>query len=179
MKSIKDMNIAEFAAYISDFLEERGHRCILSGGACISIYTSNKYESFDLDFIPITFIDRKKVERDLGEIGFYADGRYFKHSDTRFFIEFPSPPPSIGEEPVKNINLQKVDDHTIRMLTPTDSVKDRLCGYFFWNDMQSLYQAAAVVRSQQVNLKEIKLWSSREGQIDKFKVFESMLKGKH
>lgn len=51
MKKITDMNIGELAAYVCDHLMKNGMKVTLSGGACVSIYSENRYQSFDLDFI--------------------------------------------------------------------------------------------------------------------------------
>jgi hypothetical protein len=37
MTDLKDLNILEFAGYISNYLNELGINCVLSGGACVSI----------------------------------------------------------------------------------------------------------------------------------------------
>ena len=45
------IRIKELAALISEKLRGGGVDSILVGGACVSIYTKNKYQSFDLDFV--------------------------------------------------------------------------------------------------------------------------------
>jgi hypothetical protein len=45
------IGIEELAALTSEKLRQEGVDSILAGGACVSIYTKNKYESFDLDFV--------------------------------------------------------------------------------------------------------------------------------
>lgn len=171
MKEFRSMTIEGIAAFVSDYLEQKGHRCILSGGACVTIYTKNRYPSFDLDFIPFTHVDRKKLAEDLREIGFQEKGRCFHHPDTSYYLDFPSPPPALGEEPVKSINVAEYGNHTLRMLTPTDSVKDRLCAFYHWDDQQSLEQAIMVAHDQAIDIKEIMRWSKRENQMKKFKIF--------
>jgi len=44
-------SILEIASLVSQALEAEGIVAVLSGGAAVSIYSDNKYESFDLDFI--------------------------------------------------------------------------------------------------------------------------------
>jgi hypothetical protein len=61
MKQIKEMSIGELAAYVCTHLRENGIHCVLTGGACVSIYTENRYESFDLDFVENITSMRKKV----------------------------------------------------------------------------------------------------------------------
>jgi len=51
MKKIKDMILGELAAFVSSHLKQHGINAILSGGACVSIYSSNQYrsETSDID----------------------------------------------------------------------------------------------------------------------------------
>jgi len=104
MKEIRDMTIGELAAYVCSHLFSKGIKCVLSGGACVSIYSNNEYESFDIDLIDNVSTQRKIINALLTEIGFYEENRYFRHKDTVFFIEFPTGPLSIGSEQVKEIN---------------------------------------------------------------------------
>lgn len=46
-----DTTLAELAAIVSQALEAAGIRATLSGGAAVSIYTDNEYQSLDLDFV--------------------------------------------------------------------------------------------------------------------------------
>jgi len=43
MKSIKEMTNAELAAFVESHLRKKGIDVVLSGGACVSIYSSNRY----------------------------------------------------------------------------------------------------------------------------------------
>jgi hypothetical protein len=47
----KKIGIKQLAALISVKLREHEIDAILVGGACVSIYTKNRYLSFDLDFV--------------------------------------------------------------------------------------------------------------------------------
>jgi hypothetical protein len=66
---------------------------------------------------------------------------------------------------------------TLRIISATDCVKDRLCAYYFWNDQQGLEQAVLVSKSQKVDLKEVKRWSKVEGKESEFEVFKNKLRG--
>ena len=171
MKKIKNMSQVELAAYVQDSLQSEGIQVVLSGGSAVSFYSSNKYVSKDLDLINISFSRRSKIKSVMGNLGFREQGRYFTHSETTFFIEFPDGPLSVGEEPVKEISEFKLSTGTLRALSPTDCVKDRLCAFYFWNDLQGLEQAILVTKSQRVDLKEIKRWSKVEGKEKEFKAF--------
>jgi len=52
----KKTTLIELAAIVSDALENAGITATLSGGAAVSIYTDNRYESFDLDFVTAALV---------------------------------------------------------------------------------------------------------------------------
>ena len=178
MKSIKDMDVAELAAFVCSHLFKKGIKCVLTGGACISIYSKNKYESYDLDFIDNSFTPHKALAIVMNEIGFSTKGRYFINKDSRYLIEFPTGPLSIGSQQVNDITKLTYKTGTLLILSPTDSVKDRLAAYFHWDDKQALEQAKLVVSSQKVKLNEVENWSQKEGFIDKFKSIKKYLMDK-
>lgn len=175
MKKIKTMSQSELAAYIQDSLLKNGIKVVLSGGSAVSFYSSNQYVSKDLDLINTSFTKRSKIRSAMEEMGFHEQGRYFLNADTPFFVEFPDGPLSVGEEQVMEISEFKLKTGTLRILSATDCVKDRLCAFYFWNDQQGLAQAVLVARSQTVDLMEIKRWSKVEGKELEFKVYKKKL----
>jgi phosphorylcholine metabolism protein LicD len=170
------MNIGELAAYICSFLNKHDIECILSGGACVTIYTNNKYQSYDIDFIDNASTPRKKIKSLLSVIGFEENNRYFVHKDTEFFIEFPSGPLSVGKEPITNFNTIEFETGKLLLLTPTDCIKDRLAAYYHWEDKQALAQAILVAQNCHINLKEVERWSKVENQLKKFALIKDRLK---
>lgn len=173
----KKIGIKQLAAFISVKLRERGIDAILVGGACVSIYTKNRYLSFDLDFV--THATLKDVAPVLAEVGFKRESsRHFTRLDCPFFIEFVAPPAAIGREPLKSENKLKTKLGTIILLTPTDSVKDRLAAFYHWNDPQALEQATMVAEAQEIDLREVKRWSKKEGHAEKYQEFLIRLRRK-
>lgn len=132
--------------------------------------------SYDLDFVLLDTSQKKRVGETLEKIGFKPDGRHFRHRGVPFIVEFLSPPLSVGEEPVKEIHTIEENHRKLRLLSPTDCVKDRLGAYFHWNDRPSLEQAVMVGLAQKINLEEIKRWSIKEGMKDKYRDFLRELK---
>jgi len=175
VKKIKNMSQVELAAFIQDALQADGIPVVLSGGSAVSFYSNNKYVSKDLDLINAGFARRSRIKSVMENLDFSEKGRYFIHPETTFFIEFPDGPLSVGEEPVKEISEFELATGTLRVLSPTDCVKDRLCAFYFWNDLQGLEQAILVTKIQQVDLKEIKRWSKVEGKEKEFKAFTDKL----
>ena len=171
----KRIEIEDLAALISETFRRHGIDAILVGGACVSIYTRNEYQSFDLDYV--THASLKEIVPVLSEIGFHRESsRHFARPECPFFIEFVAPPAAIGREPLKGTGELKTRFGMIVLLTPTDSVKDRLAAYYHWNDPQALEQALMVARAQKVEMREVKRWSEQEGHAEKYQVFVRRLK---
>lgn len=171
----KHIKIKELAAIVSKKLKEKDIDAILVGGACVSIYTKNKYVSYDLDFVSHALL--KDITPVLSKLGFKRESsRHFIRTNCPFFIEFVSPPAAIGNEPVKIKEKIKTRFGSITLLTPTDCVKDRLAAFYHWNDPQSLEQALLVAKVQKINLKDIKQWSEQERHIEKYDIFIRRIK---
>jgi len=171
----KDISTKELASLIGKSLETAGIEAVLVGGSCVSIYSSNKYQSYDLDYI--TYENEKKATDVLNKLGFIYDSKkYYVHPKCPYFIEFLAPPIAIGNELIKNVNTIKSRSGVIKLLSPTDCVKDRLSAYFYWNDTQSLEQALLVANDQKIDLKNIEKWAIKEDNIEKFKIFLKRLK---
>jgi hypothetical protein len=169
------IGIKELAALTAETLRKGGVDSILVGGACVSIYTKNKYQSFDLDFVTHTTI--KEVAPLLSELGFQRESsRHFVRQDCPFFIEFVAPPAAVGNEPLKGEKNIKTKMGTLILMTPTDSVKDRLAAYYHWNDQQALEQAVMVAESQKTDFHEIQRWSEQEGHSEKHRQFLERLR---
>ena len=173
---IKNLSLKDFAIFVSDYLSKKGIDTVLSGGACVTIYTNNKYTSYDLDFVLASSDDQEKVKSVLTEMGFYQENRYFKHKDTEYFLDFISPPLSVGGEPIKDTAEIKKGGRTLKLLSVTDCVKDRLAAYYHWGDRQALEQAVLVCRTNPVDFNEVERWSENEGVGEKFKMFQEYLK---
>jgi hypothetical protein len=112
------------------------------------------------------------------ELGFYEEGRHFIHSDTQFMVEFPPGPLTIGDEPVKQIEELEFPTGTLKVISPTDCVKDRLAAYYHWGDRQCLSQAILVAHTQQIDFEEVRRWSNAEGKLGEFEKIGSQLREK-
>jgi hypothetical protein len=156
----------ELWRYVGWHLEGAGIQSVLVGGAVVAIYTEGLYRSGDLDLIPDDMA-RDRLEETLAEIGFHPSrSRYFKHPECEhLFLEFPRGPVEIGEQfPVIPAEIQ-VSGRTLRLLSPTDSVKDRLAGYIHWKSRANFEQALLICQRQEcrVNLDDVRKWCVREG----------------
>lgn len=168
----RNIDIKDLAIIVSSELEKNNISAVLVGGACVSIYSYNEYLSMDLDYV--TYATIRELKPVMSKLGFSQKStRHFEHQECRFFIEFPPPPVAIGHEVLMD-RFNRIESLVI--LTPTDSVKDRLAAYYHWNDQQSLDQALMVARKQKIKLSEIKKWSEGEQSLEKFNRFRYLLK---
>jgi hypothetical protein len=166
----------ELWRYVASHLKSNGIDTILVGGAVVSIYSEGIYKSGDLDLV-LGSLFTKGLETAMNQIGFKKHGRHYVHPDCKhLFVEFPgSPPLGIGSdysiEPVEVINQQV----KIKILSPTDCVKDRLASFIFFSDRDGLDQALLVAKNKSVDMQSIEAWCKKEGYPDAFKEFKDLL----
>jgi len=154
---------------VSETLHRAGIAATLSGGSAVTLYTGNRYQSQDLDFVtPASLGD---LEAALEPLGFLRSGgprqSVFEHPSSRWYLEFPPAPLAFGGTYVDAsacaaIRTARGD---IRIITPTQCVMDRLAAAASWQDLQSLEQAVMVATSQagQLDWNELGEWILREG----------------
>lgn len=170
MKITAKSTIEQIAAAVVEKLKEKKISAVLVGGAVVSIYTENRYQSRDLDFISSG--DHATIAEAMRELGFDTSTKDFTHPDTDFTVEFPTGPLAIGdEEPVKPEGSLSVGKTKIKMFSPTQSVMDRLIWFYSTNDRQCLDQAVWIARLHPVNLARVRKWSVKERFEEKFEVF--------
>lgn len=175
MKSISEMDQAELAAYVQSHLRKKGIHVVLSGGASVALYSEGRYVSKDLDMVNIYAARRRNINNAMSELGFSEYLRYFSHPDTTFFIDFVSGPLAIGEEPIDQVEEIEFSTGVLRVISPTDCVKDRLAAFYYWGDHQSLEQAIMVSHATKIDIEEIERWSKVEGKLEEFQSIRSRL----
>lgn len=174
MKISHKTTILEMGCIVCDALSKASINAFLSGGAVVTIYSENEYQSFDLDFV--SHGDFKKITDVMERLGFTREkGRHFIHPASDFFVEFPGTAATVGDEPIREFDEIRTKAGVLKLLTPTYCVMDRLSAFYHWKDEQSLEQAVLVAKAKPVNLKRIREWSAREGMIPKFEIFERRL----
>lgn len=162
------MSLTELVAHVQSHLERAGIRTVLSGGSCVTIWSNNAYRSDDIDLIPDGIGQRARIRTEMLALGFTEERRYFIHAETPLFVEFPAGPLSVGEERPRDVVDVVVATGTARLLSPTDSVKDRLTWWFHHGDRQCLEQAVAIATTTGIDIDEVKRWAAGEGKADAF-----------
>lgn len=168
MTSITRMSLAELVAHVQSHLAAAGIVTTMSGGSCVTIWSHNAYHSDDIDLIPEGIGQRTRIRAMMLSLGFSEHRRYFTHPETKLFVEFPAGPLSVGEEKPREIAEVVTATGTMRLLSPTDCIKDRLTWWFHNNDRQCLEQAIAVAKATRVDVVELRRWADGEGKDDAF-----------
>jgi len=175
MKPVKEMSQSELAAYVHSTLLNNGIDVVLSGGAAVVIYSEGKYVSMDIDLVNAGFSKDQEIENVMEGIGFSRIGQHFKHPDTDYYVEFPPGPLTIGDRVVESIAELTYETGTLRVLSPTECVMDRLSHYYHWGDRQCLAQAELVADQNQIDLDAVMRWSEAEGKLGEFNQIRNRL----
>ncbi|GHC44433.1 hypothetical protein [Roseibacillus persicicus] len=161
--------------FLAWHLQKAGIETVLVGGAVVAIYTEGLYQSGDLDMVPDEF-ERKRIEEVLTAIGFEARaGRYFGHPQCEhLLVEFPKGPVELGEEFPVTPAEELVSGEILKILSPTDCVKDRLAGYIHWQTRDTFDQAVLVCKKQaeRIDWSVLKNWCKREGALGAYEELE-------
>ena len=173
--------LLDVAAIVSSALEHAGITATLSGGAAVSIYSNNEYQSKDLDFVTAALIaDLSPV---LTELGFVHTGvprmSQYSHPLGDWFVEFPPTPISFGHLYVTHEQCATIQlpAGTLRIVTPTQSVMDRLAAAIAWKDAQSRQQAILVAANNEIEWGDLRVWFKNEGESDaEFERFRSAVR---
>lgn len=166
--------IRDVAAHVSQALTDAGITAVLTGGGAVSIYSANKYQSYDIDFV--TAASRRELSTIMSGLGFKrGPGRHFEHPATKLVVEFVAWPVTVGDEVVRKWSMITTIAGTLQILTPTQCIKDRLAAFFHWRDSQSLEQALLVGNAHRIAMTELARWSSAEGHVEDFEEFRRRL----
>lgn len=182
----ENSTVEQVAAIVSDALDNAGITATLSGGSAVTIYSDNAYLSRDLDFVTAAMVaDLAPV---LKALGFEHTGvprlSQFSHPKVEWYVEFPPSPLTFGHLYVNPADcaVMELPVGKLRLITPTQSVMDRLAAAYAWKDAQSRDQAIMVAANQDIDWDALKLWFRNEGESEqeyrRFKGAVSARKGR-
>ncbi len=172
----EDASLEQVATIVCTALEEAGVSVVLSGGAAVSIYSDNEYESFDLDFVPVGLA--RRVDHVMESLGFARKQRHWVHPGSRYWVEFPGGPVAVGDEVIRDFAERRSALGVLRLLHPTECVMDRLTWFIHNTDRQCLEQAVQVALRHPIKLKRIERWAAGEGPngSGRFREFAALLR---
>jgi hypothetical protein len=120
----------------------------------------------DADFVLGEATDRRLLESALAEIGFLptSSSGMFAHPNTPITLDFPKGPLAVGGEYVRETTTLERGERRLRILTPTDCVRDRLAHFFHWNDYTALKAAVGVARThrEHIHFDRLEAWAESE-----------------
>lgn len=178
MKIRKDTSLREVAFIVCNSLDRIGAAAVLTGGSAAVIWAPKAVQSLDCDFV-LVFSQPSSLPQDvLTRLGYQEEGGIYIHSANPVTLEFPPEPLCIGREEITQWATLREKGRRLHVLTPTDSCRDRLAGFYHWADYKSLAQALAVARAQKVDLDIIRKWSEGENAGERFQEFEERLNRK-
>lgn len=179
MKLTRESSLPDVALAVGGALRQHGVRAVLTGGACVSIYTDGAYVSRDVDFVIQNAPTQVQVDGGLSELGFRRDGDRYVHQEVSFHVEFNPGPLAVGGD----FNIRPVElpapDGPVLALSATDICKDRLAAFYHWTDHQSLTQAVAIASRQQLDLAGLRRWSREEGKQNEFDEFMKQIRARN
>ncbi len=176
MSGKRERTLRSVGIEVGDALRRAGINAVLTGGACATFHSRGAHHSIDLDFVLAGDVTRAQLDETMGQLGFKRHRDRYVHQDHPYFVEFPRGPLAIGEDVVIRPMLMRSGRRIVRMLSPTDSCRDRLAAFFHWNDRQSLTAAVQIAMRNRVVMERIRRWSDREGALDKFEEFRAAIR---
>ncbi len=177
MKVTRKSSLREVAFIVCTALHKAGIRAVLTGGSAATVYAPRAYQSRDIDFI-ITFQAAGSNPKEvLSSLGYREAREHYEHKTNALILEFPRGPLAVGGSLVQQWNTLRDGRMVLHIISPTDSCRDRLAGFMFWNDRGSLEQAVAVARARRkvVDVGAIRRWCRTEGKVDAFRQFAAEL----
>jgi hypothetical protein len=170
-------SLVDVAYAVCTALDRAGYVAVMTGGSAATFHAPDAYQSKDLDFV-IT-MRGERADDVLTALGYTLDGDYYVHRESTFPLEFLPGPLMVGDEQITEWATHRRRREVVYVLTPSDSCRDRLAAFLFWNDFSALEQALAVANAKRddIDLAAIKRWCAREGKNEKFALFATRLGG--
>ncbi|HEY2475730.1 MAG TPA: hypothetical protein VGI19_13155 [Candidatus Cybelea sp.] len=151
---------------VSGALDRYSITGVLTGGSAATVYAPEVYTSYDADFVLTSYPERKQLERALAEIGYVTStsAGMYGHPRTTYTLDFLSAPLAVGGDYIHETATLERGALRLRILTPTDCVRDRLAAFYHWGDYTSLRAAVGVARAHryQIDFERLKEWTERK-----------------
>lgn len=174
MSIVHGSSLAEIAFEVCTALDAAGITAVLTGGGAATVHAPEAIQSYDLDFI-LQFMAASfpPDEQPLIDLGFFRKVRsaMYRHLETRLTVEFPPGPLAVGDDLITQWQTLRRNDRVLYVLSPTDSVRDRLAATIHYRDSSSLEQAVSVARLHDIDLPLVEAWCAREGGSAQFAAF--------
>ena len=174
-KNFKGLILSQVAALIGSQLENYGCDPVLTGRACAAIYAGASIKPTIIDFV-VREYNIEKVAQAMEDIGFSKVGhRTFASKKCPYEVLLSAYPIAVGDDVVSEVRMMRTARGPLKLLMPTDCVRQRLSMYYRWGDKVALDDAVRVACRSEVDLKLIKRWSDWEWAGERFAEFRRLL----
>jgi len=175
LPKLDSITVKTLAGLVCSVLEKNGFDPVLSGRTCAAIYSKDKITIKSLEFVVSEYVT-KKIKLIMAKLGFKVFvHRTFSNKHCPYNITFLPPPITVGDSIVNNVHAIKTKYGKLKMLCPTDCVRQRLSVYYRFADKNALKDAIGVAKLRKIDLEFVRKWSSWEWALDKFEIFLSAL----
>lgn len=100
----------------------------------------------------------------LAHLGYRLAGDHYEHTENPLLLEVPKGPLAGVGDLLREWETLRDGKLLLPIIEPTDSCRDSLAGFLFWNDRGAFDQAVAVARAQRelVTMEAIRAWCDSE-----------------
>ena len=174
--SMRGLGLKETAAAVFGRLSANGHDPMLCGQSCAAIYGGSGIKAGGIE-IAIREFSLGPVGKLMSELGFaHKEARTFSCDVSPFEVTLLAAPLMIGDDSVSGSRTIKTKMGPLKLVTPTDCVRQRLSKFYRWGDRAALSDAVQVAKRQAVDMELIARWSEWEWATDRFQEFLQALK---
>ena len=133
MITVGNGSLSDVAFAVCTAMFRSGVTVVLSGGGAAAYYAPNAYSTRDLDFI-LQFSPSPPSAKPILDIGFRQSktSGIYQHSEVSLTVEFLEGPLAVGDELISNWATIEKEDLVLNVISPTDSVRDRLAAGIHW-----------------------------------------------
>jgi hypothetical protein len=165
MRSLAKLAYEDIAFEVCSAFERAKVLAVLVGGGAAAYYAPRAYETRDLDFVLHLELFGTPKASILGELGFVptrSAGTY-GHPEIPYTLEILGGPLGVGAEILTEWETHRKGDLVLHVISPMNSVKDRLAHAIHFHDPNAARQAAEVAKLHAIDLAAIKAWCESEG----------------
>lgn len=151
--------------WVAVHLAQAGIDCTLVGGAVAAIYSQGAYRSGDLDIVVENFPrpTPKQMDAVFGTFGFQRRGMLYHHPECHHLaVQVLLGSVHVGKDHHIVPSVAKVSGVSIKMLSATDIVKDRLASCLYFHAEECFDQAELVARAQTIDWQSVRAWAKAE-----------------
>ncbi|MFZ4506433.1 MAG: hypothetical protein ACOYON_01895 [Fimbriimonas sp.] len=163
--------LRELAFIVGEALYAAGINAVLSGGGAATFYAPEAYQSGDLDFVLDFWSSHGINDAPILALGFVKRAQQYGHPNTIYTLDIVLGPVAIGNDDKVGCVTVIENGKRLRILSPTDCVRDRLAHFISWKDHSGLRSAVAVAVRHEVDFRAIRSWCESERSLEPYLVF--------